>query len=229
MKIIIIFLSSILLSGCQTLHVTKQYYNEYVNPKASIDYDDVQSSDIPLNFLENYYKIDSKLISLCNQINMVESVMDTEWFDLFNLTYPWAKGIGFYDTEGMFISGSEAVGYDVDIRQLIVEKEEKRGNTFIFKNNRIFLLNTIETKLETYRFVVVEIDLSGLVDDAVLDGLDIVIGNQLVFGKDLVLAGSVFEKIFAKRNYSGKMTVDGKKLFWVRSYAADNLAYFFPG
>ena len=228
MKLIIIILSIFLFSGCQAFHVTKQYYNEYVNPKASIDYDDFQDADIPSEFLENYYQIDSKLISLCNQMNIIESILEVEWFDTFSLTYPWVKNIGFYDTEGMFISGSDLFAYDSSIRQLITEKEKVVGNTFSIENNRMLLINTIETKLDTYRFVILEVDFSELTGDGVDKDLTIVIDDQVIFGRDLGQKDVAVEKIFTKRDYSGKMTIHGEKMLWVRSYAADNLAYFFP-
>ena len=49
------------LFACRLVHVTKQYYNEYVNPVASIDYEDAASADIPAVFLDNYYLVDSRL------------------------------------------------------------------------------------------------------------------------------------------------------------------------
>lgn len=71
MKFIIPILALLLLVACKPVKVTQQYYNDYVNPVASIDYEDTLSADIPAEFLDDYYTVDSKIVRLANQLDLL--------------------------------------------------------------------------------------------------------------------------------------------------------------
>lgn len=215
-------------SGCQAVHVTKQYYNEYVNPKASIDYENIEEADIPPNFLDKYYVIDSRFVSLRNQIEMVESPSDEQWFETLKISYPWIKNIGFYDEDGIFLSGSDTFAYDTTIRDFILEQGKQTGTFLRHESNRILMFNAIKTKFDAYRFVVLELDFSALVGDISEENLVIAIGDQVVAGGDSKKLGdSIFKSVSKDRDYSGSSSSEGRKYLWIRSYAADNLVYFF--
>ncbi len=228
MKLFFLFFAVFLFSGCQTVHVTKQYYNEYVNPKAAIDYSNLEETDIPSSFLDTYYAVDSQLVSLKNQIEMAESPSSAQWFETLQNTYPWIKNIGFYDGDGMFLSGSDAFAYDTSIRDLILEQERREGTLLRHDPERVLMLNTIKTKFDAYRVVVLDLDFSALVGGVAGEGLAVAIGDQIVAGEDSIRPGdSIVESLSKDRDYSGSSSSEGRKYLWIRSHAADNLVYFF--
>lgn len=228
MKLFFLFFAVFLFSGCQTVHVTKQYYNEYVNPKAAIDYSNLEETDIPSSFLDTYYAVDSQLVSLKNQIEMAESPSSAQWFETLKNTYPWIKNIGFYDGDGMFLSGSDAFAYDTSIRDLILEQERREGTLLRHDPERVLMLNTIKTKFDAYRVVVLDLDFSALVGGVAGGGLAVAIGDQIVAGEDSIRPGdSIVESLSKDRDYSGSSSSEGRKYLWIRSHAADNLVYFF--
>jgi hypothetical protein len=228
MKLFFLFFAVFLFSGCQTVHVTKQYYNEYVNPKAAIDYSNLEETDIPSSFLDTYYAVDSQLVSLKNQIEMAESPSSAQWFETLKNTYPWIKNIGFYDGDGMFLSGSDAFAYDTSIRDLILEQERREGTLLRHDPERVLMLNTIKTKFDAYRVVVLDLDFSALVGGVAGEGLAVAIGDQIVAGEDSIRPGdSIVESLSKDRDYSGSSSSEGRKYLWIRSHAADNLVYFF--
>lgn len=228
MKIVFLSLVVFIFSGCQAVHVTKQYYNEYVNPKAAIDYEDREEADIPTAFLDRYYSVDSRLVSLRNQIDMTESVADAQWFEALKVSYPWLKNIGFYDNEGMFVSGSEAFAYDSTIREMLVGPDTQAGTVLRHDYDRILMLNTVKTKLDTFRFVVLDLDFSALVEGLALDGLIIAIGDRVVAGEEAArIDAATFAAVSSDRDYSGSVSAGGGKYLWIRSHASDNLVYFF--
>ena len=228
MKLFFLFFAVFLFSGCQTVHVTKQYYNEYVNPKAAIDYSNLEETDIPSSFLDTYYAVDSQLVSLKNQIEMAESPSSAQWFETLKNTYPWIKNIGFYDGDGMFLSGSDAFAYDTSIRDLILEQERREGTLLRHDPERVLMLNTIQTKFDAYRVVVLDLDFSALVGGVAGEGLAVAIGDQIVAGEDSIRPGdSIVESLSKDRDYSGSSSSEGRKYLWIRSHAADNLVYFF--
>jgi hypothetical protein len=228
MKLFFLFFAVFLFSGCQTVHVTKQYYDEYVNPKAAIDYSNLEETDIPSSFLDTYYAVDSQLVSLKNQIEMAESPSSAQWFETLKNTYPWIKNIGFYDGDGMFLSGSDAFAYDTSIRDLILEQERREGTLLRHDPERVLMLNTIKTKFDAYRVVVLDLDFSALVGGVAGEGLAVAIGDQIVAGEDSIRPGdSIVESLSKDRDYSGSSSSEGRKYLWIRSHAADNLVYFF--
>ncbi len=228
MKLFFLFFAVFLFSGCQTVHVTKQYYNEYVNPKAAIDYSNLEETDIPSSFLDTYYAVDSRLVLLKNQIEMAESPSSAQWFETLKNTYPWIKNIGFYDGDGMFLSGSDAFAYDTSIRDLILEQERREGTLLRHDPERVLMLNTIKTKFDAYRVVVLDLDFSALVGGVAGEGLAVAIGDQIVAGEDSIRPGdSIVESLSKDRDYSGSSSSEGRKYLWIRSHAADNLVYFF--
>ena len=228
MKLFFLFFAVFLFSGCQTVHVTKQYYNEYVNPKAAIDYGKLEETDIPSSFLDTYYAVDSQLVSLKNQIEMAESPSSAQWFETLKNAYPWIKNIGFYDGDGMFLSGSDAFAYDTSIRDLILEQERREGTLLRHDPERVLMLNTIKTKFDAYRVVVLDLDFSALVGGVAGEGLAVAIGDQIVAGEDSIRPGdSIVESLSKDRDYSGSSSSEGRKYLWIRSHAADNLVYFF--
>ena len=218
----------LIFSGCQALHKTKLYYNEYVNPKAVVDYDNVEDADIPSEFLDRYYAVDSRLVSLRNQIDMVEAGVDAQWFESLRATYPWVRDIGFYDNEGMFTSGSEALAYDTGIREMLVGLDKQPGSVLRHDLDRYFMVNTVKTKLDTYRFAVLDLDFSALVDGLALDGLIVAVGDRVVVGGDGgFLDSTAFDRVSTDRDYSGSVSSGTGKYRWIRSHASDNIVYFY--
>lgn len=227
MKILFIFLL-LFASGCQTLHVTKQYYDEYINPKAEIDYDEDDESFVHDFFFENYYGIDSKLVSLKNKLDMTESVADPQWFEILKESYPWVINIGFFDNEGMFVSGSDSFAYDSSIREMLDENGKDFGSTIRSNSERFFLINALKTNVDTFRYVITEIDFSAL-SSSLLETNMFLVADGKIFGGDSSssITESNFENVFKDRDYSGSSTISARKYRWIRSHAANNLVYFY--
>jgi len=75
----IIFAALVMLCACQPLHVTKLYYDEYINPKASIDYEAEEDVAIPAEVLDAFVRMDGAVIRVADVLAKVESFPDDMW------------------------------------------------------------------------------------------------------------------------------------------------------
>lgn len=67
------------LCGCQAFHVTKLYYDEYINPKATVDYTPEKVASIPPAVLDAYVRMDGAVTRVADALAKVESFPDELW------------------------------------------------------------------------------------------------------------------------------------------------------
>jgi len=145
MRICIVLAALVLVAGCRPVQVTKQYYDEYVNPRASIDYEDTVSVDIPGAFLDDYYAVDSKVVRLVDQIDLIESRLDDSWIQFQKSSNPWIKRLAIFDEHQLFISGDDSLGYDPIARDIAAGLAGNDRRIIVFRDGRSFLLHVAAT------------------------------------------------------------------------------------
>jgi hypothetical protein len=224
MKFIIPIFALLLLVACKPVRVTQQYYNDYVNPVASIDYDETISADIPAEFLDDYYTVDSKIVRLANQLDLLDSRVDDEMIEYQKSIQPWIKHIAVLDQDQLFVSGDDTLGFDPEIRKILTDFTPERSRIFVFENNRQFFIHVFSTPDGQYKTTVVEVEMSALAAE--------IPDNRTVIAIDDQICGPAIENLSEAclnlRNvskYSGSLEINDKKWYWIRSMGSDNLVY----
>jgi hypothetical protein len=226
MKIFFAFVALFLVVACRPVHVTKQYYDEYVNPKPSIDYEDTVSADIPAEFLDDYYTIDSKIVRLVDQIDLMDSRLDEAWISLQKTSNPWIKRLAVLDEHQLFVSGDDSLGYDPLARDVAAGLEEKAKRVVVYKDERIFLAHVASKGSDPLRTTLVELDIEALTAE-IPNSRTLLAASGHVFGPSSGLPSEALVKLESSTNYSGSMRVDGRAWYWIRSMASNNLVYLY--
>lgn len=224
MKLLIPVLALVLLAACRPVRVTQDYYNEYVNPVASIDYEDTVSADIPAGFLDDYYTIDSKVVRLADQIDLLDARVGNSWIEFQKSVHPWVKYIAILDQDQLFVSGDDTLGFDPDVRTAVADLNPEKTRYFVFKNERTFFVHRMVASDEQYQATIVEIDMNVLMEE--------VPNNRTVIAIDDQICGSVIPnlseaclRLQKSTKYSGNIKIDNSKWYWIRSMGSDNLVY----
>ncbi|MEJ5242698.1 MAG: hypothetical protein WHT64_03950 [Desulfomicrobiaceae bacterium] len=88
MRIGILLTVLVMLCACQPLHVTKLYYDEYINPKASIDYQAQENVAIPTEVLDAFVRMDGVVVRVADALAKVESFPDDMWLAAVGGSFP---------------------------------------------------------------------------------------------------------------------------------------------
>ncbi|MDO4767963.1 MAG: hypothetical protein Q4B25_07415 [Pseudomonadota bacterium] len=218
------------LFACRPVHVTKQYYDEHVNPVASIDYEDAASADIPAVFLDNYYLVDSRLVRLLDQLDLGGESPDSSWIDAQKAGHPWIEFMALLDNDLLFVSGDEYLGYDAAVRNLLEQMGEGEKRIILKHDGRCLLVHASQTGPDRLRTVVVEINVDRVMSDSTSTDMFLAVNEELVQHPDKSESfAPLLKKLGRSRKYSGRSRVDGQRLYWIRSMAADNLVYLYRG
>lgn len=223
-----VVLASLILVACRPVHVTKQYYDEYVNPTASIDYEDTGSINLPAGFLDDYYMVDSRLVRLLDQLDLGGETPDYSWVAAQKSGHPWIEFIAILDNDLLFISGDEYLGYDAAVRTLLEQMKRGEKRIALIHEGRFLLVHANRTAPDYFRTSIVEINIARLLNDTTSAGMLLAVDESLVqeTGQSAFYA-SLLEKLAKSRKYSGRARVDGQRVHWIRSMAADNLVYLY--
>lgn len=214
------------LAACRPVHVTKQYYDEYINPTASIDYEDTASADIPAEFLDDYYRIDSKIVRFVDQIDIMDSTFSESWVMSQKEINPWIKSVAVLDSDMLFVLGDDTLGYDPAIRARLLELKGGKQKIFIRNNDASFFVHVGEIEPKKFTRIVVNCDINELASDISDVRTQLAIGDH-VFSNSQNSYSNALKEIGASSKYSGSTGVDGKELYWIRSMAAENFVYLF--
>lgn len=216
-------------SGCQPVHVTKQYYDNYVNPKASINYDFSSDIDLADDYLDVYFQIDSSLTKLKNELNYMESISRETMINSSALSQPWVKNVAFYDDKFTFIAGSQSLGMNESLNDFLLQDTQRAEKSFTLElHDAHFFIHTLKIGNDLFRTAVVQLDIQQLLKNIHLSEFVITIDKTIVYGphnQDMVDA--VYEKALRGKALSGTVMHEEKKRQWIRSLAADNLFYIF--
>jgi hypothetical protein len=223
MKKLVLFSLIFAFIGCRPITITQRYYQEYVSPKPSISYEEIDFDNIPTDFLNTYYDIDSRFVRVANTIDLTEN------FELtLQSSHPdtqWIKNFASFDADHIFVSGDDVIGYDPVVRKLMDETQEE---TSFFKEaaDRLFWLNIITKEEENKHYLIFEIDKDFLLSLKTSDAFSFVV-DGLPLEKNHAFSPERLPKIQKKKQYSGSYREEQKRIYWIRSMAADNLYYFF--
>ena len=226
MKFIIPVCVLFLLVACKPVKVTQQYYNDYVNPVASIDYEDTISANIPAELLDDYYTVDSKIVRLVNQLDLFDSRIDSDKIEYQKSIQPWIKQMAIFDQDQLFISGDDALGFDPLIRAELVDLTPEKDRNFLFKNNRQFFIHVIFMPDGQYKATVVEIDMDILAAEIPNHRTVIAIDDQIC-GPAIANLPEACINLRNSTKYSGSIEIDGNNWYWIRSMGSDNLVYLY--
>jgi len=216
----------LLLSACRPVHTTQQYYNDYVNPTASVDYDDTVSADIPVEFLDDYYTIDSKIVRFVDQIVLLDSRLDNSWIELQKSIHSWIKYIATLDNDHLFIAGDDTLGFDPEVREFLTGLSTKEKRFFLFKNDRTFLIDVASVANKKFMTTIVELDPKMLTAE-VPNNRTVLSVDDHVFGVVSTSLTDRVGKLQSAKRYSGQFSLDDKEWYWIRSMASDNLLYLY--
>ena len=226
MKKHLLLCALLVLVACTPVRVTKQYYEDYVNPKPSIDYEDTVDTDLPAEFLDDYYTVDSKIVRLTYQIEKLDSQLDAEWIAGRKAEDPWIRHMAVLDKELLFVSGDDVLGFDPGIREKLEGRTAQPGRFFVSTDDRVILVHVGVVGSELIRTTLVEVDLPLLAMEIPAGRTALYTGDR-VFGGTLNVPDDTLADITGSSSYSGEQGVGGKDMYWVRSMAADNLVYIY--
>jgi len=214
------------IAACRPVHNTKLYYEEYVNPKASVDYEDTVSTDLPQTFLDEYYTIDSKLVRLTNQLDLLDGHLDSAWIQARKEENPWIRHMALLDAEALFIAGDDTVGFDPALHAALAGKTAETGRSFLFADERTFLISVVSDGTSNLKTFVAEIDMDLLCADVPERHTLLYAGGHLFATAQAVPAEDLAD-VEGSTRYAGSISAGKTEWNWVRSMAANNLVYLF--
>ena len=224
MKFLIPILALFLLTACRPVKATQQYYNEYVNPVASIDYDNTMSADIPTEFLDDYYTIDSKIVRLADQLDLLDSRVESSWIESQKSGQPWILQVAVLDQDQLFVSGDDALGFDPIARKALEALNPEKTRYFFKDNDRSFFVHVAPLAEGQYKSTVVEIDMKSLVVE-IPDNRTVIAIDDQICGPAIASLSEACTKLQTSTSYSGTLTINDSSWYWIRSMGSDNLVY----
>jgi len=225
MKILLPFLVVFMLVSCRPLKTTKHYYEDYVRPTPTIDYEDTVSADIPAEFLDDYYAIDSKIVRLADQMDLAEARTDDAWIRYQKDVNPWVLHIAVLDNDLLFVSGDDALGFDPEVRTALAGLAPGEKRTALIRSGRAFFVHVAPIAAGSLKTTVAEIDIPALTADVPSGRTSILVDGQSS-GSLPATVTETLSKMDTKK-YSGQIGLEGKSWQWIRSMASDNLLYLY--
>lgn len=217
----------LLLAACTPVKTTREYYEDYVNPKASIDYEATVTTDLPAEFLDDYYTIDSKIVRLVEQIDLMDSQLDADWIGRQKTAHPWVRHMAVLDQDLLFVAGDDSLGFDPLIRESVTELAKEPKRHFISSDGRVILVHVGSVGNERLRTTLVEVDMDALTTE-LRERKTALFTADAVFGQASGVSVEALRPIAESRSYSGSRDAGDVDVSWVRSMAADNLIYIYP-
>lgn len=223
-----LFLCGLLfLVACTPVKTTREYYEDYVNPKASIDYENTVTTDLPAEFLDDYYTIDSKIVRLVDQIELMDFQLDAAWIGQQKAAQPWIRHMAVLDGEQLFLAGDDTLGFDPQLRESLVELGKEPKRHLIQSADRVILVHVGSIGNDSLRTTLVEIDMD-LLTAEIRDRKTSLFTGDKVFGQAAGVSAEALLPITKSTSYSGSRDAGDVDVYWVRSMASDNLIYIYP-
>lgn len=120
----IILATLMMLCACQPIHVTKLYYDEYINPKASIDYQAQGDVPIPSEVLDAFVRMDGVVIRVADVLGKVESFPDDMWLAAVGGAFPEVRQWGVFDRHLLSKNGA-LLSDEAPLQAFIMEVEDR--------------------------------------------------------------------------------------------------------
>jgi hypothetical protein len=227
MKKQLVLCALLLLAACTPVKTTREYYEDYVNPKASIDYEATVTTDLPAEFLDDYYTVDSKIVRLVNQIELMDAGLDGDWIGQQKAAHPWVRHMAVLDGELLFLAGDDSLGFDPQLREGLAELAKGPGRHILASDGRVILAHVGYVAHDTLRTTLVEIDMDRLTEE-IRDRKTSLFAGGVVYGPAAGVSAEALRPVAESSSYSGSGDVGGADISWVRSMASDNLIYIHP-
>lgn len=227
MKKQLVLCALLLLAACTPVKTTREYYEDYVNPKASIDYEATVSTDLPAEFLDDYYTVDSQLVRLVDQIELMDVGLDSDWIGQQKTAHPWIRNMAVLDGELLFLAGDDTLGFDPQLRESLAELAGEPRRHVLASAGRVILVHVGSVGHETLRTTLVEIDMGRLTED-LRDRKTSLFAGGAVYGQAAGVPAEALQSVADSTSYSGSREAAGVEFSWVRSMASDNLIYIYP-
>lgn len=225
MRIFFPMLVVMALCACRPVHDTKMFYDDYVNPKRTVDYDNSISTSIPDSFLQQYYAVDNSIVRFLDQLDLVNDDPDSSWIVAQKDHNPWLKRVAVFDSECVYLSGDDVLGYDPAIRDVLRDKKSRGKRFSLLHANRAFLVQS-QTEVKGHeRFAIAEIDLAAVMKSATVPF--VVSIEDGTIGTAFSVSIEQINKIRVSKNYSGSFSADKHRTCWIRSMAAVDFVYFY--
>lgn len=225
MRISVLLLALFVLSACRPVHQTKLYYDEYINPVRTVDFDDRIEADFPEADLQHYYAVDRQLVDFVSQLDLVDEEPDASWIARQKEIRSWVKAVAVFDGEMNMVGGDEFLGYDPAVREAVLQKKEGSSNFMVYLDGRIFLVKGYTAVADRERFTVTELDLDRLLPAS--DVVHVVGVAEHIVGSGVSVASEKLTAIHHSTRYSGSFGENGGDIWWIRSMAASDLVYFY--
>jgi hypothetical protein len=227
MKKQLVLCARMFLAACTPVKTTREYYEDYVNPKASIDYEASVSTDLPADFLDDYYTIDSKIVRLVDQIELMDERSDSDWIGQQKAAHPWIRHMAVLDGELLFLAGDDTLGFDPQLREGLAELSGEPRRHVLVSDGRVILVHVGSVSHDTLRTTLVEIDMDRLTEE-LRDRKTALFAGGSVYGQAAGVPAEALQPVADSSSYSGSRDAAGGEFSWVRSMASDNLIYIYP-
>jgi len=204
-----------LLTGCNAFHVTKLYYDEYINPKASVDYNAEKIVSMPDEILHSYTQVDSAVTRVVDQLSRVESFPDEMWFAAVSQQLPQVARWVVLDGHLMPVGG-QGVEDDQALENFVAQISTSQGVGALVLQDTVAVVRKFQESSGENGYIV------ALLDPRILDqakGLAMLVGGDVV--RDGAIAAGVLEKLQTEvakvKAFTGEQSVDSTRYGWVRS------------
>jgi hypothetical protein len=205
----------LMLTGCNALHVAKLYYDEYINPKASIDYDAEKIVSMPEEVLHSYTQVDSSVTRVVDQLSRVEFFPDAMWFAAVEQHLPQVARWVTLDGR-LMPAGGVGLEDDQALELFVTQISAPQGVGALVLQDTVAVVRKFQESSGENGYIV------ALLDPRILDqakGLAMVVGDVVV--RDGAIAAGTLEKLQAEaakvKAFAGERSIDSIRYGWVRS------------
>jgi hypothetical protein len=216
----IIFAALVMLCACQPLHVTKLYYDEYINPKASIDYEAEEDVAIPAEVLDAFVRMDGAVIRVADVLAKVESFPDDMWLAAVGSALPEVRQWAVLDR---YFLAKNGVLLSAD-GPLEAFAEQVEGQPYAL--GAVVLPEGVTVVRKFTDGAGEEGFVAAMLDPALLHQNPwsaVVVGDQIAYGAlDAEAAQQLAQDVLSSKSFSGARPVAGTQYRWLMS-ARDHL------
>jgi len=220
MRIGTIFAVLTLLCACQPIHVTKLYYDEYINPKASIDYEVKEDVPIPQEILDAFVHMDGIVVRVADTLAKVESFPDDMWLAAVGSALPEVRQWAVLDR---YFLAKNGVLLSAD-GPLEAFAEQVEGQPYAL--GAVVLPEGVTVVRKFTDGAGEEGFVAAMLDPALLHQNPwsaVVVGDQIAYGAlDAEAAQQLAQDVLSSKSFSGARPVAGTQYRWLMS-ARDHL------
>jgi hypothetical protein len=168
--------------------------------------------------------VDSKIVRLAEQLDLLDSQVESSWIENQKSLQPWIMHIAVLDQDQLFVSGDDALGFDPMVRKLLTDLSPEKTRFFFMDSERVFFVHVAQLAEGQYKSTIVEIDMKALAVEIPNNRTVIVVDDQ-VCGPAMASLSEACVNLQKTTNYSGTLKINDSSWSWIRSMGSDNLVY----